>query len=867
MDLVTTHTNADFDTLASMIAARRLYPGAILSFPGTLERGLKEAITALKLENAFTPAESVDDRKVTRLVLVDISRSSRIGRFKELLGKEKVEVHVYDHHPKRDSDIKATKEVFKDYGSTTTILALMLKEKNIAISENEATAMMAGIYEDTGGLTFISVRPEDFEAAAWLLKSGADIKTASSIIKRELTPKEASALSELIKNSARYSYGSTGVILASVSSDSGDIDAALLAHRLMDIEKPGALIVLAETPGRVHAVIRSSTPGFDASKAAKMLGGGGHPEAAFASIKDKTITEAREMATAAIEKCAAENTRARDIMSAPAITVEAGESIEKASALMTRYNVNALPVVEKGRLTGVITRQIADKSAHHGLKNAPVSEFMTIDAVFVNAGAHASEIRERSLGRDQRILPVIDNGKVAGVITRTDLIKLLHKEGYGNDTAARERNAASLVKESLPDWATRLLSTAGEVAAKEGFYAYAVGGFVRDLILRRKNLDIDLVVEGDGIKFSNALAKELGGAKVTTHERFKTAVIELESGFKLDIATARLEYYEKPGALPTVEHSSLKLDLYRRDFTINTLALALSPGEFGSLIDFFGAETDLRDGVIRVMHNLSFIEDPTRAMRAIRFSERFGFQIAANTLRLLKNSVRQGVLTKTSGSRVMDEIINALEEDRSLEIIRRFSELGILRLIHTSMDWNERMEKLFQRSIEAATWHKLLYRGEKTEPWLTLFLALTDTIKQEALVKLAQRLSLGGRQRIEILKKRNAALKALKAVEAAKKTGLKASRVYKILKPLKTELVLYIMARTEDEAVRRAISGHITAMDSARPRLGGQELKKLGVKEGPAMGRLLTELLYKNLDGELKNTEDEVEFARRFIEG
>lgn len=153
-----------------------------------------------------------------------------------------------------------------------------------------------------------------------------------------------------------------------------------------------------------------------------------------------------------------------------------------------------------------------------------------------------------------------------------------------------------------------------------------MGGFVKDVFLYQENLDIDVVIEGDGIEFARALAASLGG-RVRSHEEFRIAVVILSNGRKIDVATARLEYYKSPGAFPTVETGSIKLDLYRRDFTINTLAIKLNPGRFGTLIDFFGAQKDLKRKMIRVLHNLSFVEDPTRVFRAVRFEQRFGFRI------------------------------------------------------------------------------------------------------------------------------------------------------------------------------------------------------------------------------------------------
>jgi tRNA nucleotidyltransferase (CCA-adding enzyme) len=257
--------------------------------------------------------------------------------------------------------------------------------------------------------------------------------------------------------------------------------------------------------------------------------------------------------------------------------------------------------------------------------------------------------------QNQRFVPVLDGDRIIGAITRTDILRALYedflrksrvsaKELVGESVLGLGRNISGILKEKLPSHLYDFLKMAGEIADDLKFGSYLVGGCVRDMLRGEENLDIDIVVEGDGIAFAKKLGEKIG-AKVTTHERFGTAQVmyqktedrkqKTEETIKIDVATARTEYYEFPAALPKVETSSIKKDLYRRDFTINTLAVKLNKRDFGQLIDFFGGQRDLKDRVIRVLHNLSFIEDPTRAFRAIRFSERFGFKLTKHTENLI----------------------------------------------------------------------------------------------------------------------------------------------------------------------------------------------------------------------------------------
>ena len=240
------------------------------------------------------------------------------------------------------------------------------------------------------------------------------------------------------------------------------------------------------------------------------------------------------------------------------------------------------------------------------------------------------------------------------------------------------------------------------------FNAYAVGRICERHFALPRNLDIDVVIEGDGIEFARTLATSLGG-RVRAHEAFRTAVVVLPDGKKIDVATARLEYYRSPAALPTVERGSIKLDLYRRDFTINTLAIKLNPEGFGTLIDFFGAQKDLKQKVIRVLHNLSFVEDPTRVFRAIRFEQRFGFRIGKLTSGLIENAVKMDFFKDLSGRRLFSELRQILEEEKPILALGRINEYNLLKLIHPKIVFDQALKRLLNSVEKVITWYNLLF--------------------------------------------------------------------------------------------------------------------------------------------------------------
>src|SRR5512143_4050626 len=656
MDVITTHLNADFDTIASMLAACKIYPEAVCVLPGSQEETVKGFLVQSAFYNLpMRKPREIDLDKVTRLILVDIRSRGRIGIFGELIGRPGVPVHVYDHHPDEDSDVKGDVEVIRRVGSTTTILVQILKERGIPITQDEATVMMLGIYEDTGSLSFPSTTVDDYLAAAHLLSCGAKLAQVSDILARDLTSGQISLLYDLIQGTRTYTIRGVEVVIAEARREEYVGDLALLVHKLRDMEAVSILFVICQMGDRVVLVGRSRKPEVDAAAVMREFGGGGHAYAASATVKEATTFQVRERILRVLEKVIPRRSAA-DVMASPARAVDAGDSILEVHHTLTRYNINAVPVTRGGAVAGILTRQVVEKAVYHGLGEERAGEYMNTDYETVAPDTGIERVQEIIIGKNQRLVPVAQGNELVGVITRTGLLRFLYDmrgvdlPGEGEDvdaegTMAPRKNVTNLMRDRLPARVLALLRAAGEGAERLEMKAFAVGGFVRDIMMRVENLDVDIVGEGDGIRFAEAFAEEQG-ARLRPHYKFGTAVMVFPDGFKLDVATARVEYYLKPAALPTVEYSSLKQDMYRRDFVINTLAVRLSPEGFGEVIDFFGAQRDIKEKIIRVLHSLSFVEDPTRILRAMRFERRFGFTVGRHTLNLIRNAVRLDLLSK-----------------------------------------------------------------------------------------------------------------------------------------------------------------------------------------------------------------------------
>jgi tRNA nucleotidyltransferase (CCA-adding enzyme) len=870
MDLIATHINADFDAAASMAAAAKLYPKARLLFPGSQERNVREFLRETRFPLQADRLKGFPLDSVTRLILVDVKRATRIGPLRDLIGRPGLEVHIYDHHPAHPKDITGSLEVLREVGATTTILLDLLREQEVPLTPEEATLLALGIYEETGFLTFTSTTEADLHAAAYCLSRGANLSLVADFIRRELSAEQVGLLNELIRAAETYTINGVRVVLSTVSLDRYVGDLAMLTHKLRDMENINVLFTLVRMDNRVHLVARSRLESVNAGQIADAFGGGGHATAASATIKELTLFQVKERLLRTLKAQIRPLRQARDIMTAPVKAVPERFTLRGVAEIMNRFNLAHLPVMRRGEMVGLITREVADKGIFHGLGDAAVRDYMSGEFPHVAPQAPLSQVQRLMVERNLGFLPVLEGQRLKGAVTRADLLRYTYENLLKGPTfsSAGERELGEpvarllggLLNSRLPPRIQSLLRLAGTVADRLGTKGYAVGGFVRDLLLRHENLDVDLVVEGDGIAFAEALARQVSG-KVTSHRRFGTAVVTLPDGFKIDVATARSEYYEYPAALPTVEHSSIKMDLYRRDFTINALAVCLNADRYGELLDFFGGQQDLRDKSIRIIHNMSFVEDPTRILRAVRFEVRFGFHLSRHLEQLIANAVQMGLLAKLAGTRLYAEVQLILQEARPFAILQRLQELGVLPAIHPRIVVDATIERRFRRVGEVLTWYALLYQETQPVSWMVYLLTLLGDRTGIEVRSVLRRLVPPARV-AEIVSRGLARIRALSR-QFQQSRELPPSRVYRWLADASLEVALALMARMERPELRKAVGEYLTAWRRVRPFLRGDDLRALGIRPGPIYREVLNSLLYARLDGHVQSRDDELRFVRR----
>ena len=876
--LITCHSNADFDALAAMCAAALIYGPCDVLFPGTQEANLQTFYQELKERPGAAPGCTfLDDRvpdfsKYGRLVAVDTRRRSRLRHVWPLLDNPGTRIEVWDHHPETSDDVHAHVCHAEICGAVTTLLIEEIQKLNIAVPRETATVLGLGIYSDTGSFSFSSVTQRDFAAAGWLLGRGMDINIISEKTAFSMTKEHIRALNALLESAQTYHINGADVVLAEATLDSYLDDFAFLAHKMMEMEKFDILFAIGRMDDRIQIVARSRSHAVNVGAVCSAFGGGGHAYAASASVRDKTLSEVRDGILTQLYLQEEGEKTARDYMSQPAIGIEEGHTIAEADELMLHFGLKTMPVFAPmtRRCTGLIDSQITQKAIAHGLAGAPLTDYMRRNLKTLPVTATLRDITTVIVGARQRLVPIVSGGSsVVGVVSRTDLINIFAQEpGRMNptDRAPKSRNMGRTMRDRLPKDVLDILEKAGALGRSRQTPVYVVGGFVRDLLLKTPNHDIDLVVEGDGIGFARAFAGVLGG-RVRVHKKFLTSVVIFPGAGgkeeRVDVATARLEYYESPAALPTVEHSSIKMDLYRRDFTINALAIRLDCEPMGEIVDFFGGQKDIRDRVIRVLHTLSFVEDPTRCLRAVRFEQRYHFRIGPATEKLIKNDVSLKLLDKLSPSRLFNEFEHICAEETAILCIRRLHELGILQAIHPQLSINPDRKEMLIRTAKVMAWYRLLYIDEEMRPWLVYFLVLCSSLTYAVTLEVFRRLGIPPALKNEVLGCREKARSLRSSLKRLTATpGFRVSALCAMLRPLPVEFVLYLMADMEVPETRRALSRYITVWRTEKPGADGSDLKKLGLAPGPAYGVILQRLLEAKLDGTAASPEEQLSLAR-----
>ena len=879
MDLIVTHNNADFDALSSLVAASKLYPGARLLLPGSQEKAVRSFLSLVKdkvkIENEKTCR--LDD--VKRLIIVDNRHKSRIGIAASLLGKKGLKVHIYDHHPLTRSDIKGDKDISKEVGATVSVLLeILVKKGKLKFTPLEATLMLLGIYEETGSLSYSTTTKLDVDMVGRLLECGANLNAVSSYLNRELSGNELSALIDLLHSIDTVNINGIDIAFAQVDSDHIDGEMGTVVHKLQDVENYPVLFAIFKTHGRLKILGRSRVKSVDVNKLLGLFNGAGHSSAAYARIEGVSIKKVKKDLVKAIREMTRPKIYARDIMSSPVRTVSQEEKVAEVVDKLNRFGCKGVPVLnEYTELVGIVTLGDLKKALRNKMAHSRVKGYMSTNLVTARPNTPLYELKNILMKKDKGRIPVIERNKIIGIVTRTDVLKKVHSSFFPEAVWKKPHtsNVASKMKEILPPRLIKLIKQIGREADARGMNVFLVGGFVRDIFLGGKNFDLDIVVEGDAISFGKILSEKIGGSLVV-HRKFGTSTIvkpwplwlgrslHPDNKFKIDIATARKEVYEKPAALPTVEFSSLREDLYRRDFTVNAMAVSINKNNFGLFIDFFAGLEDLEKKVIRVLHDNSFIDDPTRIFRAVRFEQRFGFTIESHTEYLITHAVKKEMFRRTENQRIREELILILKEKSPEKAVFRMRELHELRFIHPELVLKKSITERFRALRKCINWYNQNAQGKRhLDTWIMNFMVILEKLNERQVEETIKKFVL---TRSASIRLRGYGRKTENALRKLSSKGkLSPSKIYDMLEPFPHEVTLFAMAKTRSPLAKRRIKKFFTDYNGVKLKIKGDDIIAEGLKPGPRYKKILSQVLHKKLDGRLKTKKDELKFLSGLI--
>lgn len=872
MQLILTHENADFDAVASQLAASKLFPEAVPMLPRRINRNVNQFLTLYWDALPFVRPSDWKRRRVDEVILVDTQSLTSIRGL-----TQNPQVQVIDHHQARRQHDGWTYQLAA-VGATTTMLVEMIAEAGCSLSSEEATMLLLGVYEDTGSLTYGATTPRDARAAAFLLEQGARLDVARRFLNVALTPGQRT-LFEALQTAVTWHTvkGQTIAITTAAAPDDFDDEISSIAHRLRDTLTAAALFVLVQIKEDVQLVARSASHHVDVSQVARALGGGGHSRAAAALIVKQTADAVLAQLIAALPPSVTPMLSVAQIMSYGVQTLAPDVTVAQAAALMRRRGHEGYPVFDAkaGQLVGLLTRRAVDRAMSHELSHLPISRIMRAGSVTVRPSDSVARVQQLMMDESWGQIPVLaddaQSGKPIGVVTRTDVLNAL----FHPTQTSPEPDMRQLMTDAFPPALWGMTLAISETAAALNMPLYFVGGLARDLLLDKRPTDLDMVVEGDAIQLARRLQRQFGGS-VHTHTRFGTAkwlvtadiwqAIETQyppsqtvstssnGGFPLpsaiDFVTARSEFYTRPSALPEVAQGSIKLDLHRRDFTINTLAVRLDGAHLGQLLDFYGGRRDLEKGLIRVLHSLSFIDDPTRILRAVRLEQRLRFRIEPRTAELIEAALP--MLDRVTGDRIRHEIELAFHEEAPARMLSRLAQLGAMAQIHPALAWSAEIEAAFDRVTALAAhpvWGELASPEERPFLYFALWLLPLTVGEQTAVMN---RLKVRKSTREDIF----AVGRLLDSLTKLPPQPMP-SQVEKALRPSPPRALLVARIGPEDEEQTRLIDQYYTTWRHVKTAVTGDDLRAMGLKPGPQFAVLLDKLLAARLDGEAADEADE----------
>jgi tRNA nucleotidyltransferase (CCA-adding enzyme) len=832
---------SDLDAFSSAYGLTLLYQNTYIILPNSFEHKVRKILNNFshKLSKKVLKKQELNFNQVEKIFVVDSQNIPKIDK--------KIPIEVFDHHPKKTNlKNKNVKIHLYKTGSISTVIVEKIKKSKIKIDKDDATILSAGIYEDTGGFKFKGTTYRDIKAFMYLLKSGLDTTKLNQIVSDTFDLEDTEMLKEIIKNTEPLITDSQKVFISSVSKKYTK-DVAWLLKYVKPFEEADAYFLVVNQKSKKVIIGRSRDEKIDVGKILSEFDGGGHKFAASASITGFDYLDLKNFLLLFLLR----NQKSfLDILKNDLPVIESNIKLKEVKNSLKGYKYAV--VLEKGKYAGVLSDKVVNNAIKHKLEDENAITFAN-ELITIPTDANFTQLLKTLSSYNSEIFPVVEKGYYKGVIYKKDFINFI--SGIPEDrpifqpiSKPKMIDYSNRLKNFFPEKIFNLMKEIGEYADNMGYKAYIIGGVVRDIVMGRKSLDIDIIIEGSAVDLVKKFGKEKS-LNFHIYTEFMTGNINLEDGIKLDFATARKEEYESPGSYPKVEKATLYEDLYRRDFTINTLAIDLTKSNFGKLIDYFNGLVDIREKRVRILHTLSFVEDPIRILRALRFAGRFNFKLEKKTQQLLKHAVEKDLLNFASTGRVNLELNLTFKEEQVFNILLLMDKYRVLYKLFSGLSIDHgKKELLIKLQDNFLLLEKLIgINFPKSSNYL--YILLTGFPIE---------ISYNHLKKYHFEKEAKYINDFYTAVYEISQTQEK-FKIYKTTKSFNKDFLPALLTLLDEEKFKTVLD---ILEKEKNPLIKGEDLIQIGLKPSKIFKEILEDTFIKYLENSLKNKEDALSYIK-----
>lgn len=854
LKIITTINNPDFDVFASAIASQRLFKDHNIIFSGSFSPDISVYLKNTGVYFPYYTMEEVNIRKISSLVVIGTTSLELIN--KSLLGKINGLEHLsfIDNEDRGRENGENTDYICYESAACISVVTEKIFEQKINLSIEESKLFLTALYKKTNNFTKNNVKRLDFRAASNLISKNLNIKEIS---KYSYTPPKrfsSDIFRKLLLNVK--AYNNSGLTLGITFIKNAEFQDSLLENieKLWDSLDYDTLVVLYQIRDKIYFYCKTREL-FDLNELLKpTFINIQKRKIAYGFFSSSDVNEVKNSIKENFEKLSLDFRKIKNIMTSPVRTVFANMTVKEVYKIINQTGHKNLPVIKKEKIVGIIRRKEIQLAFQHKLFQTRIEKLMTKSVIVINKERSIQHAKELFNNNNTDCLLVLENGILLGIVTTKDLFIREFAATEEKPDVPKIQKITNLINTRPPKSIQSVLKIIGSIASTYNIPVFVVGGFVRDLLLNRKNFDIDIVVEGNANEFTEKIADFLN-ISVEHHKEFLTSKLIFKNGISVDFASARTEYYERPAILPRIKMSTIKKDLYRRDFSINAMAIKLNTEEFGILVDFFNSRGDLAAKKIRILHNLSFLEDPTRILRGIRFEQRFDFSFDETTLELLKEAVRKKYLERVSGQRLREELINIFNEKNPCYSIKRIKELRIYSHLIRGSKLNKKTEKMFYHFFENIDNNMDIFGTPSLFEIFAIFL-LYDS-KTEDIDSFIKRYGFSPKFKRVFLKIHDI-LNFFNENE-----DISYSRLYELSGKIKTE-ILYFLDVYLNKKNSEFIKEYAKKIKNIKLEINGKNLyEEYKIFKGPLVSVVLDKLYKARLDG--MPADEERKFVKNFL--